>query len=185
MRKRDRANDLGIYRNHRRIEPEMRTGKIPYSRAESENWVYCLNLQINHAEGLDPPILYPELPIGERNYRVVFWVGSNPSSDRRYATSESGEALEPVWKERAQIPLGRFLDPEVLNVEVVRVNAWSDPGPSTGIVLVGRTQIPLPSPWSVSKKKGGRFGLVRPVGDGYRGEGHISISMELKRARAN
>lgn len=134
---------------------------------------YYLSLEIGYAEGVDAPILYPTLPIQDCFYQVVVWVGSG----EEFATREvRGNVHALRWGAKARIPLGRFLDPEELSVEVVRLNSWSDPGTSEGEVVVGRVRIPIPV---VEKKKGGRFGLVRPNGDGCRGEGHIGISMEV------
>ncbi|KAI5585600.1 hypothetical protein BDE02_06G156300 [Populus trichocarpa] len=131
-----------------------------------------LLLSIDHAEGLDNPSTYPS--VTTRDYRVVFWV----HPDDQLATSRDLGSPDPVWNQKCRMKLDKSRDCKFLYVEVLRYGSSSEsnPGTSNGISLVGRAQIPLPN---LSSKTDGRYGLVRPKEDGYKAEGHITLSMKL------
>lgn len=135
-----------------------------------------LFLTIHRAEGLDTPIMYPS--VSERIYRVVYWVEPN----KQYFTPPVGGLLDPVWNERVCIELGKLGEyGGFLNVEVIRFYSKSDPGTSSGVVVVGRAQIPLPL--QLDQNKFLWYGLVRPNGPVPKGEGNIAVSMELKKIK--
>lgn len=146
--------------------------------AGEEDYEYdvALCLIIRNAEGIDSPSRHPS--VGRRIYRVVYWV----EPDNKFLTPATIGLLDPVWEEKMCIVLGmpgKYR--KFLNLEVVRVCSKADPGTSSGVVVVGRAQIPLPS--RQYKNKSGRFGLVRVEGLELKAEGHISLSMELKNIR--
>ncbi|OAY31455.1 hypothetical protein MANES_14G113400v8 [Manihot esculenta] len=133
-----------------------------------------LLVSIHDADGLDNPTRYPS--IKARIYRVVFWVHPNDA----YATDVVAGLPNPAWNIMKHIiKLDQSKNFRFLFVEVLRAGPPGfapDPGTSTGMTLVGRVRIPLPK---VSEQKGGRYGLVRLEGDGYRAEGHISVTLEM------
>lgn len=146
--------------------------------AEEEDCDVALCLAIGGAEGLDNPSSHP--CVAQRIYRVVYWVEPD---DMFLTPAALGSGLQdPVWKEKRCIVLGKPGKYRgFLNVEVIRVFSKEDPCTSSGTVVVGRAQIPLP--WKPYKNKSGRFGLVRVEGLGIKAEGHIALSMELKMIR--
>lgn len=132
----------------------------------------ALNCTIYHAENID---LHSNVTIEDRNYYIVFWV--EPGKEC-FTHIEKG-LLDPVWKQSFHIPIERPSDYKFLNIEVIRINSSAArPGTSNGTVAVGRAKIPLPE--QVLVKKRGRFGLVKLEGMEVKGEGHVSLSMELK-----
>ncbi|KAL9418541.1 hypothetical protein AB3S75_036493 [Citrus x aurantiifolia] len=141
------------------------------SMSKSPNDV-ALSCTIYHAENID---LYSNVTIEERNYCIVFWV--EPGKEC-FTHIEKG-LLDPVWKQSFRVPIERPSDYRFLNIEVIRFNSSAArPGTSNGIAAVGRAKIPLPE--KISLKKQGRFGLVKLEGAEVKGEGHVSLSMELK-----
>lgn len=144
--------------------------------AGEEDYDVALCLAIRSAEGLDSPSSHPS--VGKRIYRVEYWV----EPEYKFLTPATLGLLDPVWEEERCIVLGvpgKYR--EFLNLEVIRVCSKADPGTSSGVVVVGRAQIPLP--WKLYKNKSGRFGLVRVERIGLKAEGHIALSMELKKIR--
>ncbi|KDP38723.1 hypothetical protein JCGZ_04076 [Jatropha curcas] len=131
---------------------------------------YELVIKISSAEGIDNPTTYP--------YRVAFWIRPNDE----YITQEAYGSPNLVWNSTCHIELDilSMEDYRYLYLEVIRCgeagSSGSEPGTSTGITLVGRAQIQLPKLWS---KRGGRFELFRPDGDGVSAQGHVHVSMEI------
>ncbi|XP_062152072.1 uncharacterized protein LOC133860497 [Alnus glutinosa] len=167
-------NDISNSKTYKR----RRSASDHERMAGEEDYDVVLCLAILSAEGLDSPSSHPS--VGKRIYRVVYWV----EPEYKFCTLEALGLLNPVWEEQRRIVLGvpgKYR--EFLNLEVVRVCSKADPGTSSGVVVVGRAQIPLP--WKLYKNKSGRFGLVRVEGLGLKAEGHIALSMELKKIRRN
>ncbi|KAK9282625.1 hypothetical protein L1049_010844 [Liquidambar formosana] len=133
-----------------------------------------LNLTIHHADDIENSTTHPN--VNRRLYGVVGWV---TPEGYEFFTQEAEGLPNPVWNLRYQIALGRPMEGRFLNLEVVRIGSKTDPGTSTGLVLVGRTRIPLPK--ELPTKKGSRHGLVRLDGQGYKAEGNISITMQVKK----
>ncbi|KAL2548729.1 uncharacterized protein Fot_10259 [Forsythia ovata] len=141
-----------------------------------------LCLKIFSAEDIDRATMNPN---GEmRRYRALIWVRH---MDENFITPTASGLPNPSWDSACILPLGIY-EPfrYFLHVEVYRMCAKSDPGSSTGIVLVGKTRIPLPK---LGHKICGRFGLVRPNDApssssgsdlGCIAEGHIILDMEIK-----
>lgn len=140
-----------------------------------EEYHVMLILKIHSAEGIDTQTTDPKGD--KRIYCALGWVNHL----KEFRTSRTEGLPDPEWNTMFRIPLGR-LSPGgfgYLNLEVLRTGSKLDPGTSTGIALVGWTQIPLPK--DINRKKCGRFGLTAPKGAGYITEGHITINMEIKR----
>ncbi|CAL0324447.1 unnamed protein product [Lupinus luteus] len=133
-----------------------------------------LHLEILYAEDIDNPDIHPY--VLNREYRLVVWVYPN----EEFSTIPVEGLLNPVWNASGFILLKKF--PEYhnfLNVEVLRVNSMNDPGTSSGVVIVGKAKIPLPR--VLYGEKTGRFELVREMGEGFKVEGHIHLSMKLRK----
>ncbi|XP_027368509.1 uncharacterized protein LOC113874487 [Abrus precatorius] len=140
------------------------------------NPLVSLQLNILHAEGIDEPNLHPS--VGDRSYCVVLWV----MPGREFYTNTVMGMLNPIWNSEGVIFLRNLPDKYTfLYLEVLRLNSVTDPGTSNGVVVVGRAKIPLPK--NVNCKKSGRFGLVRVESGRCKAEGHIILSMELKRCK--
>ncbi|KAG6740847.1 hypothetical protein POTOM_056316 [Populus tomentosa] len=131
-----------------------------------------LVLSIHHAEGIDDPSNYPS--VFNMNYCVLFWV----YSDDQLATEFVSGSPDLEWNQKYCIELDESRDCRFLHVEVLRCGSSSEssPGTSNGTRLVGRAKIPLPD---FSGKTEGRYGLVRLEEDGYKAQGHITLSMKL------
>ncbi|XWS56682.1 hypothetical protein CRYUN_Cryun09bG0106600 [Craigia yunnanensis] len=134
---------------------------------------YVLRLTINNAEGIDPPSKYPGVTL--RNYRVLTWI--DPGD--QYLTDEVTESQKLEWNRLFDIPLNNVvtLESKFLSLEVIRVHSRCDPGPSKGVVVVGRVKVPLPKALGIKHCR--RVGLVRFVEGATMGEGHITITMKL------
>ncbi|KAL2525760.1 Uncharacterized protein Adt_10814 [Abeliophyllum distichum] len=143
-----------------------------------------LSLKIFSAEDIDRATMNPNGDM--RRYQALIWVRHK---DENYITNIASGLPNPSWDSACIIPLGIYEPYKYfLHVEVYRMCSKSDPGPSSGIALVGKTRIPLPK---LGHKICGRFGLVRPndaVGPssgsssdlGCIAEGHIILNMETK-----
>ncbi|CAL0324445.1 unnamed protein product [Lupinus luteus] len=133
-----------------------------------------LHLEILYAEDIDNPSIHPY--VLNREYRLAVWVDPN----EEFSTIPVEGILNPVWNASGVILLKKFLEYHTfLNVEVLRVNSMNDPGTSSGVVIVGKVKIPLPT--VLYGEKVGRFGLVREMGEGFKVEGHIYLSMKLRK----
>ncbi|KAE8684924.1 hypothetical protein F3Y22_tig00111105pilonHSYRG00740 [Hibiscus syriacus] len=134
---------------------------------------HALQVAIYNAEGIDPLSSYPE--VQWRNYRTVFWVNSLG----HYVTGEVVGYPNIEWNEEFGIRLIDLDTSEsnILNLEVVRVRSSVDPGPSSGVVVVGRARVPLPEVPRIKQVE--RVGLVRFVEGKIVSEGHIVIAMKL------
>ncbi|KAE9610628.1 hypothetical protein Lal_00029810 [Lupinus albus] len=149
------------------------------SRIEDEvisrrNVYLGLHLEILYVEDIENPSIHPYS--FNREYRLAVWVDPNDE----FSTIPVEGLLNPVWNSSGVILLKKFPRHHIfLNVEVLRVNSMNDPGTSSGVVIVGRVKIPLPK--VLSGEKIGRFGLVRERGEGFKVEGHIRLSMKLRK----
>ncbi|KAK8546129.1 hypothetical protein V6N13_067362 [Hibiscus sabdariffa] len=134
---------------------------------------YVLLVTIYEAEGLDPPSLWPEVRF--RNYRTLLWVNSSD----QYMTNEVRGYPSVIWNEEFNIRLSGVDRPDYhyLSLEVIRVRSQCDPGPSSGVVVVGRARVPLPDALRIKQSQ--RVGLTRLVGGRSVGQGHIMIAMKL------
>ncbi|KAK8651393.1 hypothetical protein V6N13_140995 [Hibiscus sabdariffa] len=134
---------------------------------------YVLRVTIYEAEGLDPPSLWPEVRC--RNYRTILWVNSTD----QYVTNEVRGYPSVIWNEEFNIRLMNVDRPEYyfLSLEVIRVRSRCDPGPSSGVVVVGRARVALPDAPRIKQSQ--RVGLTRLVGGTSVGQGHIMIAMKL------
>ncbi|OIW08496.1 hypothetical protein TanjilG_03172 [Lupinus angustifolius] len=133
-----------------------------------------LHLEILYAEDIDNPSIYPN--VFNREYRLVVWVDPN----QEFSTIPVEGLWNPVWNASGVILLKKFPEYHTfLNVEVLRVNSVNDPGTSSGVVIVGKVKIPLPR--VLYGEKIGRFELVREMGEGFKLEGHIHLSMKLRK----
>ncbi|XP_061951913.1 uncharacterized protein LOC133674720 [Populus nigra] len=166
-RKRGRSNkDLtNTIMNRRKLTKNKRIAN------ERDNRI-GLVLSIHHAEGIDNPSNYPS--VFNRNYCVLFWV----YPDDQLATEFVSGSPDLAWNQKYRIELDESRDCRFLHVEVLRCGSSSEsnPGTSDGMRLVGRAKIPLPD---LSGKTEGRYELVRLEEDGYKAEGHITLSMKL------
>ncbi|XP_050235352.1 uncharacterized protein LOC126683482 [Mercurialis annua] len=135
-----------------------------------------LHIQIHFAEGLDNPNIYPD--VKSRFYKVVFSV----NSENEYETPYEIGLPNPIWiNQKYRIRLNKFMDIRFLYVEVVRCGvsgSESDPESSNGRSVVGRARIPLPK---VTRKKSGRYGLVRCFYGECKAEGHVGLTLEMKK----
>ncbi|EOY17897.1 Uncharacterized protein TCM_042598 [Theobroma cacao] len=147
-------------RNFRKEEPDVKRD-------------YILILIIHSTEGIDPPSQYPG--VTSRNYRV--FASIQPGT--QYLTEEAGGYPDVIWNERFDIPLKNRvpLQSNFLSLEVIRVPSKCDPGPSRGVVVVGRAKVPFPK--EIGKRQCNRLGLARFVEGAVLGEGHITVSMIL------
>ncbi|XAR65903.1 hypothetical protein NMG60_11011900 [Bertholletia excelsa] len=148
------------------------TNKHKRKRLANDDSKFVLHVELSHAEELDSRNMGPG---GERRrYQVFAWV--IPGIE--FVTPEVDGLPDPAW---ALVYSMQVLSPKVgkyLHIEVVRTCSKSDPGTSTGNVLIGWTQIPLPR--EVDKIKAGRYGLLRPVGPGFVSEGYIILFMKIE-----
>nr|XP_016485401.1 PREDICTED: uncharacterized protein LOC107805829 [Nicotiana tabacum] len=166
--------------------PEFYSTTLKRKRViEEQEYEYFLNISVHHAEDIDSVTRHPDG--AKRIYRVIGWV--NPGDE--FITPAAEGLPNPEWNIKYQVPLGMYDPYKYLNLEVVRVWSKSDPGTSSGCILVGRAQIPLPK---LNQKKGEqqggshsrRHGLVAPpaAGSGVVADGHIIVAMEVKRRPA-
>ncbi|KAL6980658.1 hypothetical protein U1Q18_022295 [Sarracenia purpurea var. burkii] len=134
---------------------------------------FILHVSIRCAEGIDKDNMGPK---GDsRTYRVF----GSIRPDIEFSTPEAEGEPDPSWRVIYKMRLRELGIWRHLNLEVVRTGSRSDPGTSSGSVLVGRAQIPLPG--EVGTSVWGRYGLVRPVGRGYSPEGHIIVVAEISK----
>ncbi|CAK7330603.1 unnamed protein product [Dovyalis caffra] len=113
------------------------------------------------------------IDLDNRIYKVLSWV----EPGNKYTTPEVGGSLDPEWWQQIRIPFKNPWDCRSLYLEVIRTHSKSDPGTSTGEVLVGRLKIPLPR---LSSPIQGTFRLMKLEGPGYKREGSIRLAMELR-----
>ncbi|EXB58168.1 hypothetical protein L484_026369 [Morus notabilis] len=128
--------------------------------------------------------LYDADGIGKPNSDMVMFYGVV------FSLSQTGAELwtpvvvgqpDPAWWRCWNMKLGNYpwggWDLS-LRVEVLRIfSGDTDPGTSTGMAVVGRTQIPLPK--RLGMKKGGWFQLFRLEGDQCKAKGSICLVLEL------
>ncbi|KDP44824.1 hypothetical protein JCGZ_01324 [Jatropha curcas] len=168
---RSRCNKVSIGRN---FEVNYSSGIEKEKRMNEDDNGIALILSIFHAEGIHNLRTNPFVTHGI--YKVESWVEiGNPC-----VTLEVSGSANPVWNQRFCIPLENPMDCKVLHLEVIRTYSRSDPGTSTGEVLVGKMQLPLPK---LSTKIQGLFGFVKPEGIGYKVAGGIYLSMELTKIK--
>ncbi|CAK7340678.1 unnamed protein product [Dovyalis caffra] len=121
-------------------------------------------IQVNGIDSLNSDL-------DNRIYKVESWV----ESGNRYTTPEL-YGVDPLWLHQFRIPFKNPRDCRSLYLEVIRTHPKSDPGTSTGEVLVGKLKIPLPR---LSSPVEGAFRLTKLEGPGYKREGSITLTMEL------
>ncbi|OIW00757.1 hypothetical protein TanjilG_19197 [Lupinus angustifolius] len=156
-------NDLN--RNVSRIQDEI----IP-----RRNIYLGLHLEILYAKDIDNPNIHSY--VFNREHRLAVWVDPNEN----FSTIPIEGLLNPVWNATGVILLKNFPKYHAfLNVEVLRVNSMNDPGSSSGVVIVGKVKIPLHR--VLYGEKIGRFGLVREMGEGFKVEGYIHLSVKLRK----
>ncbi|CAL0324452.1 unnamed protein product [Lupinus luteus] len=152
-------------RNVSRIQDEI----IP-----RRNIYLGLHLEILYAEDIDNPNIHPHM--FNREYRLAVWV--DPIEE--FSTIPVEGLLNPAWNASGVIFLKKFPeDHTFLNIEGLRINSMNDPGTSSGVVIAGRVKIPLPR--VLYGEKIGCFGLVREMGEGFEVEGHILLSIKLRK----
>lgn len=136
--------------------------------------VLCVT--IHHAKGIDNKITNPN-----RIYRVIYSV----KTGEEFSTTETEGFPDPVWNYKECIPFGSLKKTSrFLILDVVRVHNKSDPGSSTGMVLVGSAAISVPM--KLNRKKTRRVALLKkPLGGGQNRfvEGHLAVSMEVKKIK--
>ncbi|XP_054796222.1 uncharacterized protein LOC129301661 [Prosopis cineraria] len=136
-----------------------------------------LALGIRGAVGTDD--VDPVVTAG-RCYCVLYWIEpDNVFHTRPVHPSRNN----PVWEELDVLPVLDYA-PEnsgFLHGEVARLCSDTDPGPSSGSVIVGRARVPLPKiPYCTIED---RFGLVKHIGEGHMClAGDIILCMKLQRA---
>lgn len=113
-----------------------------------------------------------------RRYQAILWVCRGDE----YITDIALGLPNPCWNCISHFPVGIY-EPYFLHVEVYRIGSKSDPGTSNGIVLVGKTRIPVPK---LDHKICGSYVLVRPnydaaSGSGCIAEGQVVLGMETTR----
>lgn len=131
-----------------------------------------LILSIMQAEGVDDPFLNPFTL--NRIYKVISWV----EIENQCVTQEVYGLPNPIWNIQFCLRLKNPMNCKFLYLEVIRSRSISDPGTSTGDVLMGRVKLALPK---LSTKQVGLFKLVKPDGPGHKVEGHIKLAMELRK----
>ncbi|KAK4351333.1 hypothetical protein RND71_030646 [Anisodus tanguticus] len=156
-----------------RMTPEFYSTTLKRKRVMVEQeYEYFLNISVHEGEDIDCVTRHWN---GEtRIYRVFGWV--NPGEE--FVTPAAQGLPDPAWNIKYQVPLGRYDPYNYLKLEVVRVTSKSNPGTSSGCILVGKAQIPLPK---LGQRKGGRHGLVAPrrtMDSGIVADGHITLAME-------
>ncbi|KAK4277866.1 hypothetical protein QN277_015796 [Acacia crassicarpa] len=109
---------------------------------------------------------------------VTHWM----EPDKGYYTREAQAAWNnPRWNQLYCIPIIENIpgDYGFLYVEVARLYSETDPGTSSGTVIVGRAKVPLPrEPYKEVKDW---FDLARPNGDGHMCfAGEIFLGMTLR-----
>ncbi|KAK2637292.1 hypothetical protein Ddye_032084 [Dipteronia dyeriana] len=143
------------------------------------NYDLALSFTVYYADDIESPKFYPSISADNRVYYVACSI--TPGAGIEFNTNPVIAFPHPAWKQNFRIwlndPLHSYTS---IYVEVIRLYSTSDPGTSNGKVVVGRAKIPMPK--KVSRKKEGRFGLMRSdEKGGCRPEGHIAISMEVVR----
>ncbi|KAI9125763.1 hypothetical protein K1719_003181 [Acacia pycnantha] len=119
----------------------------------------------------------------EKRRRYCVCVAHSMEPDKCYYTREAQAAWNnPLcWNQVYCIPIIENIHGNYgfLYVEVARLYSETDPGTSSGTVIVGRAKVPLPrEPY---KEVGRRFELARPSGDGHMCfAGNIILPMELR-----
>ncbi|KAK3230753.1 hypothetical protein Dsin_002634 [Dipteronia sinensis] len=143
------------------------------------NYNLTLSFTVHYADDIESPKIYPSISVDNRVYYVACSIAAE--AGMQFNTNPVIGLPDPTWKQNFRI----WLDDPLHNypfiyVEVIRLYSTSDPGTSNGKVVVGRAKIPMPT--KVSRKKEGRFGLMRSdEKGGCRPEGHIAVSMEIVR----
>ncbi|KAI9156302.1 hypothetical protein LWI28_004055 [Acer negundo] len=143
------------------------------------NYDLALSLTVHYADDIESPKSYPSVLVDNRVYYVACSIA--PGAGIQFNTNLVKGLPDPSWKQNFRI----WLDDPLHNhtfiyMEVIKLYSTSDPGTSNGKVVVGRAKIPMPD--KVSRKKEGRFGLMRSdEKGGWRPEGHIAVSMEIVR----
>ncbi|KAK7276367.1 hypothetical protein RIF29_17506 [Crotalaria pallida] len=159
--------------NHRCKSTIVESG-IPNKVKLGPNVYLGLRVKIGFAEDIDNPILHPY--VVNRHYCLATWI--DPSEEFR--TLPALGLPDPVWDTECVFLLNKFPDDcTSLNLEVTRINSVIGAATSSGVVTVGKAMIPLPT--QLYSRIAGRFGLVRPYGEGYKEEGHVALSMELRK----
>lgn len=136
----------------------------------------CLSVRLILARDIDGATM--NLNGYRRRYQAILWVC--PGDE--YITDIALGLPNPCWNCTSHFSVGIY-EPYFLHVEVYRIGSKLDPGTSNGIVLVGRTRIPVPK---LDHKICGSYVLVRPnydaaSGSGCIAEGQVVLGMETGR----
>ncbi|GFZ14975.1 hypothetical protein Acr_24g0011650 [Actinidia rufa] len=130
----------------------LQKGKMKMDEDDDE---LILHVAIRFAEGIDKDNMGADAD--QRTYQVFGW--GRP--DMEFHTQVVNGKPDPIWMMTFHMWMR---DPWMwthLHLEVVRTGSKSDPGSSSGTVLVGRAQIPLPREIGIAI--GGKYNLVRHV----------------------
>ncbi|KAL3523945.1 hypothetical protein ACH5RR_016779 [Cinchona calisaya] len=97
---------------------------------------------------------------------------------REFSTQVVRGVPEPKWEHDISIIFDEFPQGESLFVEILQFGSEGDPQTSSGIVVVGRARIPVPTQWK-------KFGVqhhefFRMMGSEKKVEGIIVMRMELE-----
>lgn len=137
-----------------------------------EDYEILLNVVVREAEDIDKGTTN----YTKRTYGVLGWVEPNQC----FLTQEvNGLPPNLVWNSEYCFVLDKSMNYNYLYLEIYRTRSTSDPGTSSGIVLVGRTKISLPNQIDVIKR--GWFWLAVPKGSSCVPEGRILVAMEMKK----
>ncbi|GMN41348.1 hypothetical protein TIFTF001_010579 [Ficus carica] len=144
-----------------------------------EDLVLCLRLL--KAEGIDPPgRANPSVP--KRLYCAVFSGALEPRGVEFWSQMVQGRP-DPCWNAKWDLKLQAHPNCSeyfsTLRVEVLGFSSDGPEGPgtSTGLVLVGRAEVRLPT--KLCKQKFHMLQLLRPEGARFKAEGTIGLTLEL------
>lgn len=136
---------------------------------------FLLQLHVRSASNVDQ-LVGPFVPTRNSSgyYLVII-------TDSQYSTQCKTQIVkgnpQPFWGCNLEMEFDEFPEDVSLFVEVLELGNKHDPGTSTGVVVVGRAQIPVPT------KRGDfgwrRQGLVTLMGSETKVEGFIELHMEL------
>lgn len=127
-----------------------------------------LDLKVLHAIEIDETNI--NAPNDIKSYNVIISV----SPDECYVTHVTKGLPNPVWNEQFYIRVDGSLP--FLDLEVIRMSPLPDPGPSHGMIVVGRTRVPLPRKNSATI---GIYELLRSQGAHRIFKGYIILSVGL------
>ncbi|KAK4731820.1 hypothetical protein R3W88_024808 [Solanum pinnatisectum] len=136
---------------------------------------YMINLLIREVSNVIL-VLEGTFPYFSRGiYRVIV----SDESGREFSTRRIVGRPAPTWNEVIQIRFNSYPIGQKLKLKVVHENCYSDPGTSTGEVVVGRAIIPVDEKLEKCFGKVGVVELVKLVGLEKRVEALLSFEIFL------